>query len=136
MAPAIPLKRCTVLQVIVCRLFILSIESLLRRLQLNDKDFRCGSTSQTSPHYASALAAADDPALLSGNVQQMQLQLNKVESFAHWSGMQLVPAKSETSAVLWGTHASCSHMHVLDRQVIRPLLQQCTWLSVGLHPLG
>ena len=134
MTPAIPLKRGTVQgDSLSPLLFILFLEPLLRWLQLNDRGYRCGSTSQTSPQYANALAAADDLALLSGTVQQMQLQLDKVESFAHWSGMRLVPAKCETSAVLWGTHASCPHVHALDWQIIQPLLQH---LHVHGSPLA
>ena len=102
-------------------LFILFLEPLLRWLGLNDRGYRCGSTPEKAPHYANSLAAADDLALLTNNTIQMQKQLDKVQIFAEWSGMQLAPAKCETSAVLWGTHAS-SKSAAVDWTNIQPML--------------
>ena len=104
-------------------LFILFLEPLLRWLSVNDRGYRCASTLTTAPHYACSLAAADDIALLANNTIQMQRQLDKVQAFTDWSGMQLAPSKCETSAVLWGTHAS-NRSSATCWSTIQPMLQQ------------
>ena len=104
-------------------LFILFLEPLLRWLSINDRGYRCGSAPAKMPHYANSLAAADDLALLTCNVDQMQRQLDKVQLFAEWSGMQLAPSKCETSAVLWGTYAS-SRSAAVNWEIIEPMLQR------------
>ena len=53
----------------------------------------------------------------------MQRQLDKVQLFTDWSGMQLAPSKCETSAVLWGTHAS-HQSAAKDWSAIKPVLEQ------------
>ena len=103
-------------------LFILYMEPLLRWLQLNDRGYRCASCSPTSPHYANVLAAADDLALVSHDTQQLQVQLNQMQAFADWSGMQVAPAKCIASAVLWGSH----QQNTLHQLLIGMLYSPCS----------
>ena len=113
-------------------LFILFLGPLLRWLQVGDRGYRCASVQPPCCHYANCLAAADDLALLSEDVLQMQKQLCKVQAFADGTGMQLAPAKCEASAVLWGTHAAYPDVLPCNFSVIEPLLMQ---LRVGGSPL-
>ena len=118
----IPLRRGTIQgDSLSPLLFILFLEPLVRWLQINDRGYRTRSTSRFAPLYANVLAAADDLALLSNNVQNMQVQLDKVQAFADWTGMQLAPAKCETSAALWGSQGRAS---ALDKTSIEALLSQ------------
>ena len=102
---------------------VLFLEPLLRWLSINDRGYICASTAMTMPHYANSLAAADDIALLAHDTVQMQRQLDKVQAFTDWSGMQLAPSKCETSAVLWGSCAS-SRSLTTDWSIIEPMLQE------------
>lgn len=50
-------------------------------LHINGREFRCACSTSCSANYAIVLAAADDPALPSGSVHQLQQQLDKVQAF-------------------------------------------------------
>lgn len=68
----IPLRRGTIQgDSLSLLLFIIFLEPLLRWLHVNDRGYRCMSTASNSAHYANALAAADDLALVSGNATQL-----------------------------------------------------------------
>ena len=82
------------------------------------------SAGAFSPHYANVLAAADDLALLSGDPIHMQVQLDKVQKFADWSGMELAPHKCEASAILLRTYMAQKSVFATDWGVIEPFLLQ------------
>ena len=117
-------------------LFILFIEPLLRWLQVNDRGYRCVSSSRTSaPLYANVLAAADDIALLASTTPQLQVQLDKVQSFTSWSGMLVAPAKCIASAVLWGANSRGTAPSPTDWSIIEPMLLQLRIQGSALHCL-
>ena len=114
-------------------LFILFIEPLLRGLHITDRGYKCASSAQCMSHYATVLAAADDPAVFSGSVHQLQRQLDKVQGFAAWSGMQVAPTKSIASACLWGTNAVNDRYREQGDTAVEGLLTQLKVDGQQLH---
>ena len=103
-------------------LFIIFLEPLLRWLHVNDRGYRCMSTPHHSPHYANALAVADDLSLVSGDVSQLQAQIDKVQSFASWATMHLTPGKCIASGILWAANAAKAAPSATHWPSLQPLL--------------
>jgi hypothetical protein len=66
-------------------LFILFLEPLLRWLQRD----QLGYTFNTSKIHESVVAYADNLALLTNNIKALQSQINKIQKFNMWVGMDL-----------------------------------------------
>jgi hypothetical protein len=66
-------------------LFIIFLEPLLRWLDQG----KLGYTFKTSPITISSVAYADDLAVIFQNIKDIQTQLNKIDKFCAWAGMDL-----------------------------------------------
>ena len=66
-------------------LFLIFLEPLLRWLQKGENGYTFG----TSEIKISSAAYADDLAAISNNTKSLQIQLNKIDKFCEWAGMDL-----------------------------------------------
>jgi hypothetical protein len=66
-------------------LFIISLEPLLRWLERGN----LGYTLKTSQHTINSAAYADDLAIITNNIKHIQPQINKIDKFCQWAGMEL-----------------------------------------------
>ena len=66
-------------------LFLIFFEPLLRWLQIGKNEYTFGTSKLT----ISSAAYADDLAAITNNLQSIQTQLNKLEKYCEWTGMNL-----------------------------------------------
>jgi hypothetical protein len=66
-------------------LFIIFMEPLLRWLQQGNNGYTFGTSKVT----ISSAAYADDLAILANKIETLQTQLNKLDKFCEWAGMDL-----------------------------------------------
>jgi hypothetical protein len=66
-------------------LFLIFLEPLLRWLQRGKNGYTFGTSKLT----VSSAAYADDLAAITNNLQSIQIQLNKLEKYCDWAGMDL-----------------------------------------------
>ena len=66
-------------------LFLIFLEPLLRWLQKGNNGYTLGTSKQT----ISSAAYADDLAVITNNLQSIQIQLNKLDKYCEWAGMDL-----------------------------------------------
>ena len=66
-------------------LFLISLEPLLRWLQKGKHGYTFGTSKLT----INSAAYADDLAAITDNLQPIQTQLNKLEKYCDWAGMNL-----------------------------------------------
>jgi hypothetical protein len=66
-------------------LFIISLEPLLRWLERGNLGYKL----KTSQHILNSATYADDLAIITNNIKHIQLQINKIDKFYQWAGMEL-----------------------------------------------
>jgi hypothetical protein len=66
-------------------LFIISLEPLLRWLERGNLGYKL----KTSQHTLSSVAYADNLAIITSDIKHIQPQLNKIDKFYQWVGMEL-----------------------------------------------
>jgi hypothetical protein len=66
-------------------LFIISLEPLLRWLERGNLGYKL----KTSQHILNSAAYADDLAIITNNIKHIQPQINKIDKFCQWAGMEL-----------------------------------------------
>jgi hypothetical protein len=66
-------------------LFIIFLEPLLRWLERGN----LGYILKTSQYTLNSAAYADDLAIITSDIKHIQPQLNKIDKFCHWAGMEL-----------------------------------------------
>ena len=106
-------------------LFLMFIEPLLRWLEVGGRGYRCGSLPPNHPRSDAALAYADDLNILCDAVDQVLVQINEIEAFCAWSGMQLAPHKCNLTGILHGAvpHATKDPQ---DWALLEPMLARVT----------
>jgi hypothetical protein len=66
-------------------LFIISLESLLRWLERGNLGYKL----KTSKYILNSATYADDLAIITNNIKHIQPQINKIDRFCQWVGMEL-----------------------------------------------
>jgi hypothetical protein len=66
-------------------LFIISLKSLLRWLERGNLGYKL----KTSQYILNSAAYADDLAIITNNIKHIQPQINKIDRFCQWAGMEL-----------------------------------------------
>jgi hypothetical protein len=66
-------------------LFIIFLEPLLRWLERGNLGYKL----KTSQYTINSAAYADDLAIITNNIKSIQPQINKIDKFYHWAGMEL-----------------------------------------------
>jgi hypothetical protein len=66
-------------------LFIISLEPLLRWLERGDLGYKL----KTSQYTINSAAYADDLAIITSDIKHIQPQINKIDKFCQWAGMEL-----------------------------------------------
>jgi hypothetical protein len=66
-------------------LFIISLEPLLRWLERGNLGYKL----KTSQYTLNSAAYADDLAIITNNIKHIQPQINKIDKFCQWAGMEL-----------------------------------------------
>jgi hypothetical protein len=92
-------------------LFIIFLEPLLRWLQTG----KHGYPFQTSKSTVSSAAYADDLVIISNKSPSLQIQLNKIDNFCNWVGMDLGISKCAITG--------CPNKSKLNPQTFKALLQ-------------
>jgi hypothetical protein len=66
-------------------LFIIFLEPLLRWLKRGNLGYKL----QTSQYTLNSVAYADDLAIITSDIKHIQPQINKIDKFCQWAGMEL-----------------------------------------------
>jgi hypothetical protein len=75
-------------------LFIIFLEPLLRWLEQGNLGYKLN----TSQYTINSAAYADDLAIITNNINSIQPQINKIDKFCHWAGLELgIPKCTITS---------------------------------------
>ena len=86
MTKPIPIKKGTIQgDTLSPYLFLIFLEPLLRWLQRENNGYTFGTSKLT----ISSAAYADDLAAITSNLQSIQTQLNKLDKYCEWAGMDL-----------------------------------------------
>ena len=121
-------------------LFIIYLEPLLRWLQQRNNDYTFG----TSKVKISSAAYADDLATIANKLKSLQIQLNKLDRFCEWAGMDLgipkcaimeCPNKSKMSPLAFKTQIQVTNINYRNEPI--PVLSQnepYTYLGINLAP--
>ena len=92
-------------------LFIIFLEPLLRWLQRG----RNGYTFGTSKMTINSAAYADDLAIIANKLESLQIQLNKLDKFCEWAGMDLGIPKCAITG--------CSNKSRLNQETFKAQIQ-------------
>ena len=99
----IPIQRGTIQgDTLSLYLFIIFLEPLLRWLQRGNN----GYTLNTSNTTLNTAAYADDLTVISNNLPSLQLQLNKLDKYCEWAGMDLGISKCAVTGCPNKSHLS------------------------------
>ena len=118
-------------------LFLIFLEPLLRWLQRGNNGYTFGTSKLT----ISSAAYADDLATLTNNLQSLQTQLNKLDKFCAWAGMDLgvqkcaitgCPNKSKLSPEKFKTQIQ-NHNISYRNQPIPVLHQNEPYIYLGIQ---
>jgi hypothetical protein len=121
-------------------LFIIFLEPLLRWLQRGNY----GYTFETSQTTLCSAAYADDLAAISNNLSSLQHQLNKIDKFCEWAGMDLgipkcaitgCPNKTKLSPQNFKSHIQSTNINFRNQPL--PILSQhepYVYLGINLVP--
>ena len=121
-------------------LFIIFLEPLLRWLQRGNY----GYNFKTSTTNLNSAAYADDLAVLANKVTSLQLQLDKLDKFCQWAGMDLgipkcavtgCPNKSKLNPQAFKTHLQEANINFRQQPI--PILSQhepYVYLGINLVP--
>ena len=66
-------------------LFIISLEPFVKWLERGNLGYKL----KTSQYMLNSTAYADDLAILTSNIKNLQPQINKIDKFYQWAGMEL-----------------------------------------------
>jgi hypothetical protein len=137
----IPIQRGTIQEdTLSPYLFIIFLEPLLRWLQQENNGYTFG----TSKEKISSAAYADDLASISNRLKSLQIQLNKLDKFCEWAGMDLgipkctitrCPNKSTVSPLAFKTQIQATNINYRNEPI--PVLIQnepYTYLGINLAP--
>ena len=137
----IPIQRGTIQRDILSPyLFIIFLESLLRLLQQGDN----GYTFRTSKVQISSATYADDLTTIANKLKSLQAQLNKLDKFCEWAGMNLeipkcaitgCPNKSKMNPIAFTTQIQATNINYTNQPL--PVLDQhesYTYLGINLAP--
>ena len=99
-------------------LFLVFIEPLLRWLHAGGRGYRYGSLpSELNDKYScSSLAYADDLAIPTDNLQNLQIQMQKLEKYLDWSGLKVNASKCAVTGTLHGAQPTTQHPNTTLRQ--------------------
>ena len=121
-------------------LFIVFLEPLLRWLQQGNNGYTFG----TSRIKISSATYADDLAAIANKLQSLQTQLNKLDKFCEWAGMDLgipkcaitgCPNKSKMNPLAFKTQIQNTNINYRNEPI--PILSQnesYTYLGINLAP--
>jgi hypothetical protein len=121
-------------------LFLIFLEPLLRWLQRGNY----GYTFNTSNTTICSAAYADDLAVISDNLPSLQQQLNKIDKFCAWAGMDLgipkcaitgCPNKTKLTPQAFRSHIRDTNIHFRNQSI--PILSQhepYVYLGINLVP--
>ena len=121
-------------------IFIIFLEPLLRWLQRGNN----GYTFKTSNTKLSSAAYADDLAAISHNLSSLQLQLDKLDKYCEWAGMDLgipkcavtgCPNKSKLNSLAFKIHLQAANINFRGQPI--PTLSQhepYVYLGINLVP--
>ena len=121
-------------------LFLIFLEPLLRWLQQGDNGYTFG----TSKVKISSAAYADDLAAMANKLKSLQIQLNKLDKFCEWAGMDLgipkcavtgCPNKSKMNPTIFKALIQSTNINYRNQPL--PVLDQhelYTYLGINLAP--
>ena len=121
-------------------LFLIFLEPLLRWLQQGDNGYTFG----TSKVKISSAAYADDLAAIANKLKPLQIQLNKLDKFCEWAGMDLgipkcavtrCPNKSKINPITFKALIQSNNINYRNQPL--PVLHQhepYTYLGINLAP--
>ena len=121
-------------------LFLIFLEPLLRWLQQGDNGYTFG----TSKIKISSAAYADDLAAIANKLDSLQKQLNKLDKFCEWAGMNLgipkcavtgCPNKSKLNPITFKALIQSTNINYRNQPI--PVLNQhepYTYLGINLAP--
>ena len=137
----IPIQRRTIqIDTLSPYFFIIFLEPFFRWLQRGNN----GYTLNTSNTKLSSAAYADDQAAISNNLTSLQLQLNKLDKYCEWAGMDLgipkcavtgCPNKSKLNLEAFKIHLENANINFWDQPI--PTLSQhepYVYLGINLVP--
>ena len=120
--------------------FLIFLEPLLRWLQRGKNGYTFGTSKLT----ISSAAYADDLAAITNNLQSLQIQLNKLDKYCEWAGMDLgvpkcaitgCPNKSKTKPDTFKTKIQAQNINYRNQPL--PILHQnepYVYLGIQLVP--
>jgi hypothetical protein len=84
-------------------LFLLYIELLLRWLHTGGRGYRFGTQSdiENDINHMAAGAYADDLTVTTRNIEDMQIQSNKITAYCKWAKLKINPSKCAVTAGLY-----------------------------------
>lgn len=102
-------------------LFLIFIEPLLRWLQSGGRGYKpkCLSNTEHADYKNSSNAYADDLAVITSTVGDLDRQANQIEAFTGWSGMAVRCKKCALHILLHGQAYNNGHDNVLSPGMIR-----------------
>ena len=121
-------------------LFLVFLEPLLILLQQENNGYTFG----TSKVKISSATYVDDLAIIANKLKSLQIQLNKLDKFCEWIGIDLgipkcavtgCPNKSKMSPIAFKVHIQATNIHYRNEPI--PVLNQnepYTYLGINLAP--
>ena len=79
-------------------LFILYIEPLLRWLSMGNREYKHGQSNEETP----ASAYADDLAITADNINNLMVQMDKVQKYSDWAKLRINTKKSAITSIRTG----------------------------------
>ena len=134
----IPIQRGTIQgDILSPYLFIIFLEPLLRWLKQGNYEYTFG----TSKAIISSVAYADDLAIITNKLSSLQAQLNKLDRYCEWAGMDLgiskcaitgCPNKSKMNQEIFKTHIETANI-TYRNQTIPTLHQNEPYVYLGIQ---
>ena len=118
-------------------LFILFLEPLLRWLQRNRNGYSFGTSNTT----ISSAAYADDLVVITNKLSSLQTQLNKLDKYCEWAGMDSripkcaitgCPNKSKTNQEIFKAHIQAANITYRNQSILM-LHQNEPYVYLGIQ---
>ena len=129
-------------------LFTLFLEPLLRWLQIGSRGYQPGFATQNSTSTLLTYDShgyADDISITTGTIEDMKVQLKKIQLFSEYKGLELQIKKCEVTGALWqkGNPTAQENLLLLQQQIstieiipntkVKFLRPDETYKVLGLH---